>query len=165
MKKILFVVDSLGYGGIEKTAVSWIKYLSSQKNTKISLMLLRDEGVFKDDIPNNIKVETINCNIQKYLMPLRIELIKCIKSCKIRQLFALLRCVIVALFTFKKMSLGEKIRYNAISKLPKLKENYDVAIAYSDHATMYYVCDKVNASKKILWVHADYSRIKRKFDG
>ena len=41
--------------------------------------------------------------------------------------------------------------------LPKLDEQYDIAISYLwPH---YFVAQKVNAKKKIAWIHTDYSKI------
>lgn len=43
-----------------------------------------------------------------------------------------------------------------MSKMPELKEEYDVAAAYWGDRTMFYMCDKVKAKKKIAWLHFDY---------
>ena len=41
--------------------------------------------------------------------------------------------------------------------LPKIDKEYDVAISYLwPH---YFIADKVNAKKKIAWIHTDYSTI------
>lgn len=46
------------------------------------------------------------------------------------------------------------------AKIPTLQERYDVAVSFMDGMTNFYVIDKVNAKKKILWVHNDYNKIK-----
>lgn len=163
MKKILFVADSLEFGGVEATLVSWLKYLNTIKDVQITLLLLRREGIFIKDLPKDIEVITIDKVSQKKLKPYKKEMIKNIQKFNIKDIYKLLKYIIACEFTskYKKMSLGEKIRYNVIDNLEILKYKFDVAVAYSDHASMYYVCNKVIANKKVLWLHADYSRIKR----
>ena len=50
--------------------------------------------------------------------------------------------------------------------IPKLDEEYDVAIAYSQGTPTYYVAEKVSAKKKLCWVNIDYkfAGYNRKFD-
>ena len=40
-----------------------------------------------------------------------------------------------------------------------LAQPYDVAIGYLEKKTIYYVLDKVQAAKKIGWVHTDYANV------
>ena len=50
------------------------------------------------------------------------------------------------------------IRWNQFYKrlIPQFEKKYDVAIAYLTGPSMYYVADKVNAGKKIVFYHSDY---------
>lgn len=48
--------------------------------------------------------------------------------------------------------------------LPKLDSEYDVAIGYLEGDASYYVIDKVNAKRKILWVHSNFDNIKKNED-
>ena len=41
--------------------------------------------------------------------------------------------------------------------MPPFEEEYDVALAYWGDHTMFYMCDKVKAKKKIAWLHFDYA--------
>lgn len=54
-KKILFVIDSLGCGGAEKSLVSLLPLLNSFKY-KIYLWIRTRGGVFEEYIPNNVTV-------------------------------------------------------------------------------------------------------------
>jgi glycosyltransferase involved in cell wall biosynthesis len=44
-----------------------------------------------------------------------------------------------------------------MKKMPVIREEYDVAVAYWGDRTMFYMCDKVKAKKKIAWLHFDYA--------
>ena len=43
--------------------------------------------------------------------------------------------------------------------IPCQEKEYDLAISYVDGFSNYYVTDKVNAKKKILWVHNEYEKL------
>ena len=45
-----------------------------------------------------------------------------------------------------------------------MTETYDVAVSFMDGMTNFYVIDKIEAKKKILWVHNDYNKIKTNKD-
>ena len=45
--------------------------------------------------------------------------------------------------------------------LPNLEDEYDIAIGFLEGDASYYVIDKVNAKKKILWIHNDFNEIKK----
>ena len=44
-----------------------------------------------------------------------------------------------------------------LSDMPEMKEKYDLAIAYWGDRTLFYMCDKVKADKKLAWLHFDYN--------
>lgn len=48
--------------------------------------------------------------------------------------------------------------------LPNLEGNYDIAVGFLEGEASYYVIDKVNAEKKILWIHNDFNEIKKNED-
>ena len=164
MKKILFVIDSLGFGGIERTAISWLKFLSELKTVEVTLLITRKEGVFLKEIPSNINVISFDKSTQKRLEPFREAVKNNIKKLNFKYFYALFKDIIEVKKNSKYnlMELGEKLRYKIIMKETKrIEEKFDVAIAYSDHAPMYYVANKIEANKKILWIHADYDLINR----
>lgn len=58
MKKVLFFIDTLGYGGAEKVLMNLINNLNKNKYD-ITLMTIFDYGVNKRYLPNNIKYRYI----------------------------------------------------------------------------------------------------------
>lgn len=48
--------------------------------------------------------------------------------------------------------------------LPNLEGKYDIAVGFLEGEASYYVIDKVNAEKKILWIHNDFNEIKKNED-
>ena len=43
--------------------------------------------------------------------------------------------------------------------LKSLKKNYDAAIGFLEKTSIYFCVEKVNAQKKIGWVHIDYDKL------
>jgi glycosyltransferase involved in cell wall biosynthesis len=58
MKKILISIDSLGGGGAEKVLINLLKNLNKDKYD-ITLLLLFNEGIYLNELPNHIKVKTL----------------------------------------------------------------------------------------------------------
>ena len=149
MKKILFVIDSLDIGGIQRTLISLLKYFSRFDDYDITLLSLVNEGELVSEVPRNIRRIEIDLSKQKFLKPLRAEFKK----------FNIL--FLLSIFKYIKkndnMQFGESIRLNVINSLDEIDELYDIAIAYSDSSSLFFVCQKVNALRKIVWVHMEYS--------
>lgn len=156
MKKILFLMDSLGAGGAEKSLISLFHTLPPQKYD-ISLLLIRESGLFLSQLPPNIKLlsgiypyQLLGIspkNIQLYLKHgisfwakkiIRYQKAKSNKSYSLPQM----------LWTLWK------------DDIPELPQHYDVAVSYLEGITNYYAIDKVKAKRKILWIHNEYEKLK-----
>lgn len=48
--------------------------------------------------------------------------------------------------------------------LPSLEKHYDLAISYMNGFPNYYVIDKVNADKKVLWIHNEFEKMGYDYD-
>lgn len=57
-------------------------------------------------------------------------------------------------------------KYFYSHQINNLPGHYDVALAYISGEILYYVSEKVDASKKIVWIHSDYRSMKhpKKYD-
>ena len=148
--KLLIVVDSLSIGGVQTTLINLLKTLEKDNELDITLLPLVDDGQLISAIPNNIKVIHIAKKSQILLKPIR-------KLAKSFKLFTLLKVLKYYLPKHGKMQDGENIRYNVINSLENCKEEYDVAIAYTDSSSLFYVSEKVKARRKYVWVHMDYT--------
>ena len=133
MKRILIVSMSAGLGGIEKSMIHFLSFISSMPDTCVELMLWKCKGELLDDIPSSVRIIPSPAPGD-------------IKS-------ILLRCNIFRIFRY--MSLKWQTRKGTPwLSFPKLKGKYDVAISYTqDGYSPYYVIDCVDAEKKYLWYH------------
>ena len=150
MKKVLFVIDSLEIGGIEKSLINLLKYINNMNKYDITLLSLVNGGQLEKDVPKDIKRIEIEKNKQRFLKPIRKE----IKKLNLVYLISLLK--------YKKkvnnMQSGESIRFNVIKSLDEVNQKFDIAIAYTDSSSLFFVCEKVNAKNKYVWVHMDYTK-------
>lgn len=152
MKKLLFVIDSLGCGGAEKSLISLLNNLD-YLNYQVDLLLMSRGGEFEAYLPQQVNIiqspqyfdflKGKKVSFEKKLIYNFVRL-KTSISLRINQLR-------------KKRIHSEQIVYHSINKVLKpLGEGYDLAIAYSQGFPTYFVSQKVQAKKKLAWINCDY---------
>lgn len=142
-------------GGAEKSLVSLLNLLPENKYN-IDLLLIKDEGPLKESIPKHVNVLSVDfpyeClavspkNINYYLR----------KGLKyfFKKLYSLFRII-----STRKLSMDQILWKIWRDDIPLLDKKYDAAISYIEGITNYYVLEKVNAQRKIIWVHNEYSKL------
>lgn len=159
-KKILFVMPSLGCGGVESTLFSLFDVIDKEKYD-ITLLLLEKKGEFLERIPKKIKIREIEIPEKEkgiFFGKKRI-LFEYIKRGKIWKIPSFL-------IYNRKYSISEDRTKTAeylkrISDTVKpLEEHYDLAIDYFGYATFttFYLAEKVCAKVKVSWLHSILSR-------
>lgn len=153
---ILIHIGSLNAGGAEKSLISFLSLIDPELYN-VDLLLLKDEGVFRNLLPKHVKV-----TLPEFPY-------KCLAVSPKNMSFYLSHS---PKFLFKKVySLFRFIFRNLLSKdqiiwqiwkhdIGELDKQYDVAISYIEGIPNYYVIDKIKAQRKILWVHNEYSKLK-----
>ena len=159
MKKVLIVSFDMGIGGVERSLVNMLDNFD-YKNYRVDLMLYRHQGEFLDMIPEEVNLLEEKEGYNSFGEPLD----KVIKDGKYALASARIKAKLMATST-KLIKKVDEIGYyqdqlaNKYSNkyLQKLEKEYDVAISYVWPHDM--VAYKVNAKKKIAWIHTDYSTI------
>lgn len=163
-KNILIHIGSLNAGGAEKSLVSLLSTMPKDKYD-IDLLLVRKDGLLMDLLPSHINIlETplqYNCysnspkNIGFYIRHNPKYLIKKLYTA----------------YKYKKKKNNKESLDQCIWSIWKdtfkpLEKKYDVAISYLEGITNYYIIDKVNAKKKLIWIHNEYDKLgySRDFD-
>lgn len=159
-KKVLFIINSLGLGGAEKSLVSLLPLFEYDKYD-VDLLLFREGGIFRDLLDEHVRVLPLPKFVQFCGMPLFKQLcsgnLKYIKS---------------------RISLSINLRLNSKSKnkshdsqvywqsckdaFENLPVEYDLAIGWGQGVPVKYVATKVNAKKKAAWINADYEAVGHK---
>lgn len=155
-KNILFHINSFNAGGAEKSLVSLLNTLPKDKYN-IDVLVNKKEGLFLPLLPNYINIIESpfphGClshspkDIKYYIQHNPIYWIK--KANRLSK----------AKKQLNKYNLQQILWEYWKSDIPAYKKEYDTAISYAEGFTNYAVIDKINAKKKILWMHSDYLKL------
>ena len=150
MKKILFVIYALNNGGAERSLVNLLTEIDSNKY-EIDLLLFAKEGMFLEQVPDNVNI------VQG---PKVLETLYTQKKENKNARLKVYKYMATAMSHICEKGLQAQNAYRWIkfySKItPRLEKKYDLAIAYISRDIMYYVDEKVDADKKIVFIHNDY---------
>lgn len=142
MKSILFVIDSLGCGGAEKSLVSLLPLLNRDKY-EIHLWVLHRGGVFESLLPDNVILDDSPSYTRYESLSLRLAF-----------LCHSLYSRVLKLLNIKEH--GAENLWKCVGKTYKVpSQKYNVAIAYQQGFPTYLVATKIKAQKKFAWINAD----------
>lgn len=149
MKKIAFFISSLNIGGIEKALLSMISKMDLKEN-KIYVYTIKKEGALLKEILKYAEVREIPMLKETVLYDLR----KTLKEDLIQ--FKMNKVLKMVVGKIKKLITKKDENFN-ILKMKPLDEKFDIAVAYQVPISpiTVYVAEKVNSTKKVLWVHSD----------
>jgi len=137
-KQVLFVIDSLGCGGAEKSLVSLLPLLDSSR-MDIDLCLAAHGGLNECLVPPYVHIVDL---FPKGFVA---------KAANLVYSAALLLTRVIG----KKRHFAE-IQWKSTSWAYKRPDkHYDVAIAYQQGIPTFFVAKKVRASRKIAWINTD----------
>lgn len=134
--RLLFVIDSLGCGGAEKSLVSLLGLLDYNR-VDVDLLVLVPGGMFESLVPeqvNRINHQLLRPGLLTRLRQLRYS--------------AWLR------LPHKRHTAEMRWICTKNSVLP-LEKQYDVAIAYQQGFPTFFVASQVRAERKLAWINSD----------
>ncbi len=138
MGRILIVSNDMEIGGIQKSLIDFLKYLSGSKRYEIDLLMWQNDGVLRDQLPSKIKLLE-----NHYPKTWREVLSEKIFTKKMKFFSQFVK------FYFYNKLVGKPWLYYS-----KLKQKYDVVIAYSQNGyPRFFAIDNVSAKYKFLWYH------------
>jgi glycosyltransferase involved in cell wall biosynthesis len=157
-KNILFIIPSLSAGGGEKSLVNLLAQINYNQ-FNVDLFLLNHEGIFMDYLPSQVRVLSLPENYKLFSKPLKDSIKGLIKAGKPN--LALNRILFsLEIRRTKDISKREQYTWKYLSKsLDSIDKKYDVAIGFLEKTSTYFCVDKVNAQRKIGWVHIDYDKL------
>lgn len=156
MRKILFVIDSLHCAGAEKSLVSLLNLINYKKYS-VDLQLFNYGGEFEKFVPTEVQF----LSPLDYFSESKNGLLKNIFNLK-KIHFILSRIKFSFLLRLKNYTHREQARiFWSVAQgcFKKSKNDYDIAIAYSQGVPTFYVADKVKARKKLAWVNTSYELV------
>ncbi len=163
MKKILFVMNTMGLAGAEMALLELLRYLTKEEELELSLFVLTGQGEMLSRVPEGVIIrnkKTDTCSVhssegKRHLMQKAIG--ACFSKGTVFRLFPYLVNQTVAMIK-KKCILPDKLLWRVFSDSAEIfEEEFDLAVAYIEGGAAYYVMDHVKAAKKAAFVHVDYS--------
>ena len=154
-KNILIHIGSLNAGGAEKSLVSLLSTIPKDKYD-IDLLLVRKDGLLMNLIPSHINILETPLQYKCYSnSPKNIGFyIRHNPKYLIKKLYTAYKYK-----KSKKESLDQYIWSIWKDTFKPLEKKYDVAISYLEGITNYYILDKVDARKKLIWIHNEYDKL------
>lgn len=159
--KILFVINTLGRAGAESALISLLNALDPRQYD-IYLYVILAQGEMRQEIPSYVKLCNPQFDEQSVLTgegrrQMRRTILKSFfrnghlfsKSCY-------LICTLAQMIARKRI-LPDKLLWRVLSDGGfRFDQTFDLAVAYLEGASTYYVADHVKAKKKAAFVHIDY---------
>lgn len=163
MKKLLFIINTLGYGGAERAMLNLFDTLDP-KEYDISLFVLTEQGELRRELPENVRLLNKNYKDVSVLTKEGRRLIMHSvlkagigKGLIFRHAPYLIKNLRNMLKNGKIMP--DKLFWRLLSDgAPLIDEEYDLAVAYLEGGATYYVAEHAKAKKKAAFVHIDYGK-------
>ncbi len=161
-KKILIIGITMAAAGSEKSFLSFARHAIDYNQYEVDLLLAKKTGDFLSQIPKEIRVMEMGDDGEIFLInrdnASRIIACRYLLKNPFRAFFLFPHIIkrISAKTAEEKDFASNRIWVELLKKMPALDGEYDAALAYWGDHTMFYMCDKVKAKKKIAWLHFDY---------
>ena len=148
MKKVLIAMMSLHSGGAERSLVNFLQELPPEKY-QLDLMLFKREGAFLSQVPDWVHQIDPPEGLRLLYSPLP-------KAGRL----AVYKLAADMISRTRTKGFREKRAYRwehyYTAKVDPLPGQYDAAVAYMSEDVMAFIDQKVNARRKIVFVHSDY---------
>lgn len=148
MKKVLFVMHSLGFGGAEKSLVNLLNEMPRDKY-QIDLLLFHKKDGFVSQVPGWVNMLKTPEALERLYAPMQ-------SAGKYR--FRKIAGTICSKLYSRKKKAQKAFRWRHVyvKCVKPLEQHYDVAVAYVGAEIMYFIRDCVSADRKLVWIHNDY---------
>lgn len=155
MRKIAFFVQHMLCGGVENALISLSAKLAEQGHD-VTIYVIKNKGDFMKKIPETVSWSTIPMkeSIRKSI-PVggsKITIRECLEQ---HEYFTAGKHLVKHM-----LNRGGFAELNApLDKIPMLDQQYDIAVNFHMHSPflVWYLCERVNAKRKITWIHNDFT--------
>lgn len=163
MKKVLFVINTLGGAGAEKALLELLTRFSPEEY-EVSLFVLMGQGELIQELPAHVKLLNQRYSTEPVLNKKGKKVLAgkvMARALSHASLFRNLPYLISNFLEMKKRKnvCVDKLLWKVMADGAwRTTEQYDLAVAYLEGGSAYYVRDYVNAEKKAVFLHVDYAR-------
>lgn len=163
MKKLLFVINTLGQAGAETALLNLLRQIDP-KQYDISLYVLMGQGEMVSELPDHVRLLNSSfCESPVLSREGRRLMIRRVLGAAFRRgtVFRLMPYLLRHFFSMagKRQLQLDKLLWRLLSDGgQRFSQEYDLAVAYLEGGSAYYVADHVKAVKKAAFVHVDYGQ-------
>ncbi|PEO09548.1 glycosyl transferase [Bacillus wiedmannii] len=158
-KRMLFMIINMNIGGTEKALLNMVAEIPKEKY-EVTILMLEKKGDFLNFIPKGVRIEYVKgYEEMQYILnkPTRVVIADFIKQRKIVKALQL-----AVLYVISKIMKERSVIFKyCLQNYEDAYKNYDIAIAYAGPMDFisYFVANKVEARRKIQWIHFDIEKI------
>ena len=158
--KLLFLGITMNCAGTEKAFLGLASHLDYER-FDVTLLLAKAGGPLFEQLPKQIKVIELPEYGEMFTLT-GATASRAIWNCYVKRnpltLLGIFPYAVKSALLKKKRSFtAMRLWTHLMRKMPPLPGEYDVAAAFWGDKSMFYMIDKVNAKKKLTWLHFDYS--------
>ena len=163
MKKLLFIINTLGFGGAERAMLNLFTELDAEKYD-ISLFVLTGQGELIKELPDNVHLLNKKYNDASVLTKKgrRLLMFSVLKAGILKGMFIRRAPYLIKNFLNMRKKgriLPDKLLWRILADgAPKINGEYDLAVAYLEGGATYYTAEHIKAKKKAAFVHIDYKK-------
>jgi len=164
MKKILFVINTMGRAGAEMALLELLRCLVKDDGLELSLFVLTGQGEMISQVPEEVKLLNKNFDECSVLLPegkrhlMKTSAKALFKNGTVFRLFPYLVKQFFDMVKCKRIQ-PDKLLWRVLSdSAVRFEDEFDLAVAYIEGGSAYYVADHVRAKKKVAFYHTNYLR-------
>lgn len=163
MRKVLIAIPYLNSGGVEVSLIRFLKEFVKDENNEITLLMLKKEGMYLKDVPENVKIVQVSYDNDIYSYDHQIKDIKYVKGINNKIKFLKYR---LCLKKYLSNNDWENYYKEILKHVDKIDGSFDLAIDWHGygHFITTIVADKVKAYKKVFWIHDEKNEWLTKID-
>ena len=163
MKKLLFIINTMGQAGAETALVELLHKLDSTGEYDLSLYTIIPCGELFRRVPKRVHILNKHiCRSSVLSFPGHLWIAGSVLYSFLYRLMEFRMLGYMVRNIKEQKASGRKLQYDKLlwrllaTGRPGRKETYDLAVAYIEGAATYYLSDQVKASHKAAFVHIDY---------
>lgn len=162
MKKLLFVIPTMRVAGAERSLVNLANLLVDKY--KVSILLFDgDNGLLVSELSDKINILTLSKSDCAMLLEFRYYFKYLLKEFKIKKAFVRIFSLIRSKLSSKASDKQYVLWSTSKKYIRNIEGEYDIAVGYLEGTTDFFVIDKINAKKKIGWIHSNFALQKRNY--
>lgn len=148
MKKILFVIHAMGYGGAERALVNLLCELPEER-FQVDLLCFQRRGDFLSQLPPWVNVLDTPPELKALYGPT-----KQAGRLMLRKIWGKAGAMLFR--RTRKERIAWRWQHVFKQAVPVLQKHYDAAVAFTGSEIQYFIADCVDADKRVVFIHNDY---------